>query len=84
MLPLRVDYEAGSLALLEGDFALARGRAGQVAIVDVTRRRVIGSAVIGEDGKVACSNELAERIVDAWVGYCSAHAREPWPRPGSP
>lgn len=78
-----VDYEAGSIALDNASFLLARGRAGQISIIDLVRRRVVGNAVVGEDGAVMWSNELAERVIKSWLAYCSLNDLDPWPRPAS-
>ena len=82
MLVPKVDYEAATVDLDDGTFLLARGRAGQLSVIDVTRRRIVGSAVVGEDGNVTSSNELAERVITAWKHDCFTNGRDPWPRPG--
>jgi hypothetical protein len=74
-----VDYATCTVRLSGSTFQLARGRAGQVSVIDADRRRVIGHAVVGADRKVAGSNETVELVVLAWLGHCLRHDLEPWP-----
>jgi hypothetical protein len=58
-------------------FRFELDRVGLMAVIDVGRNDVAGDAVVGVDGRAACSNATAERVIGAWLSHCSVHGLEP-------
>jgi hypothetical protein len=73
-----VDYEACLVELNGRAYELVRGRTGQYAVIDIARRRSIGTYVVDDDGVVSWSNEAVELVLLAWVGHCLRHDLDPW------
>ena len=76
-----VDYDARRVTLAQEKFRFELDRVGLMSVIDLGRDAVAGYAVVGVDGRAACSNATVERVIGVWLEHCSTHGLEPWRRP---
>jgi hypothetical protein len=75
-----VDYGTRQVRLAQETFRFELDRVGLVSVIDVGRGSIAGYAVVGIDGRAACSNPTTEEVIRVWVEHCSAQGLEPWAR----
>ncbi|NUO47880.1 MAG: hypothetical protein HOV80_03385 [Polyangiaceae bacterium] len=76
-----VDYAARRVTFAHGAFRFELERVGLMSVISIDRDAIVGYAVVGIDGRAACSNTAAEQVIHAWLEHCSSHQLDPWRRP---
>jgi hypothetical protein len=80
----KVEYEDGVVRYPGvGSYQIRRDRPGEIAVIDGHGGRTIGKATISPSGDISWGGEdvaTLERVVMAWVGWCLANGKPPWPK----